>query len=85
VRKSQNSVWHRKFWNEAGQILPSFLLIECFCNVEKAGRMGTEETTHPQDNHKETTSFIPKCTQQAEHPVLLFPKNANLQGIDGRS
>jgi hypothetical protein len=24
-------------------------------------------------------------SQQAEHPVLLFPKHTNLQGIDGRS
>ena len=51
-----------KFWNEAGQILPFFLLIECFCNGEKADRNGAEEIAHPQSNHKEITSFISKFT-----------------------
>ena len=46
----------------AGQILPFFLLIACFCTGEKADRNGAEEIAHPQSNHKEITSFIAKCT-----------------------
>jgi len=42
--------------------LPFFLLIECFCNGEKADRNGAEEIAHPQSNHKEITSLISKFT-----------------------
>ncbi len=36
-------------------------------------------------NMVQTDSFGRFQSQQAPQTVLLFPKNANLQGIDGRS
>jgi hypothetical protein len=51
-----------KFWNETGEILPFLLLLDCFCDAEKAGRTRDEATAHPQDNHQNSTSIIPKFT-----------------------
>jgi hypothetical protein len=51
-----------KFWNETGEILPFLLLLDCFCDAEKAGRTRDEATAHPQDIHQNSTSFIPKFT-----------------------
>jgi hypothetical protein len=51
-----------KFWNETGAILPFLLLLDCFCDAEKAARTRDEATAHPQDNHQNSTCIIPKFT-----------------------
>jgi hypothetical protein len=51
-----------KFWNETGAILPFLLLLDCFCDAEKAARTRDEATAHPQHNHHNSTSIIPKFT-----------------------
>jgi hypothetical protein len=65
-----------KFWNETGEILPFLLLLDSFCDPEKAGRTRDEATAHPQDNHQNSTRIIPKftpCHTPEWSSMLLFP------------
>ncbi len=59
------------FWNETGEILPFLLLLDCFCDAEKAGRTRDEATAHPQDNHQDSTSIIPKFTPEGSETQLF--------------
>ncbi len=52
------------------------LRLNISCNGDHSGMVS---------NMRQTDSFDRFQSQQAPQAVLLFPKNANLQDIDGRS
>ena len=74
-------MWHTQilnrmctFWNETGEILPFLLLLDCFCDAEKADRTRAEATAHPQDNHQNSTSIFPKTSCVAAAPPGMKPR-----------
>ena len=74
------------FWNETGEILPFLLLLDCFCDAEKADRTRAEATAHPQDNHQIPPAYFQRHhASQPHHPGWNRERHCSVSFPSGSS